>query len=237
MRCESFSMGGLCFGIEPGREVAILFAPADGPRFYRTFFHEFGHAMHFRNAGQNSILLNVEDMAFNEGMAVFYESFVSDPAWVRANFVMSEDDLNEYSRHARYAALAWMRTLLVNVRFEHALYTNTEADPDELFRELQERCGGYVLAPGAEVRWAADQMTISLPVNWHNYVIAELIARQTREYLLARDGALIDNPRVGEYLMTQFYLPGAAKPWPAKIAAATGKALDGDAFFRYLKQV
>jgi hypothetical protein len=237
MRCESFSMGGLCFGIEPGREVAILFAPADGPRFYRTFFHEFGHAMHFRNAGQNSILLNVEDMAFNEGMAVFFESFVSDPTWVKANFEMSNDDLEAYARHARYAALAWMRVLLVNVRFEHALYNNPDCNPDDLFRELQLRCGGFKLAPGADVRWAADQMTISLPVNWHNYVIAELIARQTREVLLARDGTLLDNPRVGEFLMNQYYLPGASKSWPEKVEAATGKPLDGDAFFRYLKQV
>jgi peptidyl-dipeptidase A len=238
MRCDSFSMGGLCFGIEPGKEVAILFAPADGPRFYRTFFHEFGHAMHFRNAGMNSILLNVEDMAFNEGMAVFYESFVSDPLWVRANFEdMSEADAEAYCKHARYAALAWMRTLLVNVRFEHALYAHPERDPDAYFLELQRTCGGFDLPSAASVRWAADQMTLSLPINWHNYVIAELIARQTREFLLARDGALLDNPRVGEFLMNQFYLPGAVKSWPEKVAEATGKPLDADAFFRYLRAV
>lgn len=237
MRCDNFAMGGLCFGIEPGREVAILFAPAAGPRFYRTFFHEFGHAMHFRNAGQNNILLNVEDMAFNEGMAVFYESFVSDPAWVRANFDLSEDDLEAYIRHARYAALAWMRVLIANVRFEYALYSNPEIDADAYFLELQRRCGGFDLPAEAGCRWAADQMTISLPINWHNYVIAELIARQTREFLLARDGQLLDNPRVGEFLMNQYYLPGAVKPWPEKIALATGKPLAGDAFFRYLQTV
>ncbi|MDB5101064.1 MAG: hypothetical protein JWM80_5485 [Cyanobacteria bacterium RYN_339] len=237
MRCDSFSMGGLCFGIEPGKDVAILFAPADGPRFYRTFFHEFGHAMHFRNAGMNSILLNVEDMAFNEGMAVFYESFVSDPLWVRANFDMSADDLDAYSKHARYAALAWMRTLLVNVRFEHALYVNQDMDQDAFFLQLQKSCGGFDLPASAGMRWAADQMTVSLPINWHNYVIAELIARQTREYLLARDGTLLDNPRVGEFLMNQFYLPGAGKSWPVKIEEATGKILDADAFFRYLRAV
>jgi hypothetical protein len=153
------------------------------------------------------------------------------------NFEMSEQDLAAYARHARYAALAWMRTLLVNVRFEHALYNQPEANPDDLFRDLQWRCGGFKLAPGTEVRWAADQMTISLPINWHNYVIAELIARQTREFLLARDGTLLDNPGVGAFLLNEFYKPGAAESWPTKIASATGKPLDGDAFFRYLQQV
>lgn len=238
MRCDSFGMGGLCFGIEPGREVAILFAPAAGPRFYRTFFHEYGHAMHFRNAGQNNILLNVEDMAFNEGMAVFFESFVSDDAWVRASFPdLSEADTQAYLKHARYAALVWMRRLLANVRFEHALYATPDLDADAYYRELQKTCCRFELAPDAGAYWAADQMTLSLPINWHNYVIAELIARQTREFLVARDGALLDNPRVGEFLMTQYYLPGATRNWPDKIAAATGKPLDGDAFFRYLRAV
>lgn len=231
--CENFTMGGLCFGIEPGKEVAILLSPTDGPRFYRTFFHEFGHAMHFRNAGQNSILLNVEDMAFNEGMAVFFESFVSDPDWVRAEFPdLSPPDVEQYIKHARYAALAWMRTLLVNVRFEHALYARPDVDPTAYWLELQRRCGGCQLPDEAGPRWAADQMLVSLPVNWHNYVIAELIAKQTRESVLARDGKLLGNPAIRSYLFENYYLPGANEPWLAKVERATGRPLSADAFFR-----
>jgi hypothetical protein len=37
--------------------------------------------------------------------------------------------------------------------------------------------------------------------------------------------------------MNQFYLPGAVKSWPEKVAEATGKPLDADAFFRYLRAV
>lgn len=235
-QCESFTMGGLCFGIEPGKDVAILLSPTAGPRYYRTFFHEYGHAMHFRHAGQNNVLLNVEDMAFNEGMAVFFESFVSDEEWVSRNFELNARDLALYCRQARFAALAWMRTLLINVRFEHALYTQSDLSPEALYLELQQACGGFELSLEAGARWAADQMLVSLPVNWHNYVTAELIARQTRETLLARDGSLLDNPGIREFLMSRYYLPGATIPWPEKIVAATGKMLDGDAFFRYLRQ-
>lgn len=232
--CDNFTMGGLCFGIEPGKEVAVLISPTNGPRYYRTFFHEYGHAMHFRYVGQNSIFLNVEDMAFNEGMAVFFESFVSDRDWVRANFPeLTDADREQYLKHARYAALAWMRTLLANVRFEHALYARPEIDPDAYWLELQLTCGGFQLPASTAPRWAADQMLVSLPVNWHNYVIAELIAKQTREAILERDGSLIDNPRIREFLFEHYYLPGASLPWMEKVAKATGRPLSADAFFRY----
>jgi peptidyl-dipeptidase A len=192
--------------------------------------------MHFRHAGQHNILLNVEDMAFNEGMAVFFESFVSDPSWVRENLEINEVDQVRYCLQARYAALTWMRTLLVNIRFEHALYTREGDDMDAIYLELQRRCGGFDLPAEAGVRWAADQMIVSHPIYWHTYLIAELIAHQTREAIVAEDGALLGNPRVRSFLMERYYRPGASIPWVKKIEAATGKPLSGDAFFRYLNR-
>lgn len=235
-QCGNFTMGGLCFGIEPGKEVAILISPVNGPRYYRTYFHEHGHAMHFRHAGQGNILLNVEDMAFNEGMAVFFESFVSDPAWVRQNLELSELDQVKYCLQARYASLTWMRTLLVNIRFEHALYTREGEDMDAIYLELQQRCGGFDLPAEMGVRWAADQMIVSHPIYWHTYFIAELIAHQTREAIEAEDGALLGNPKVRDFLMERYYRSGASVPWLEKIERATGKPLTGDAFFRYLSR-
>lgn len=233
-QCGNFTMGGLCFGIEPGKDVAILISPVNGPRYYRTYFHEHGHAMHFRHAGQDNILLNVEDMAFNEGMAVFFESFVSDPQWVSQNLDLSENDQLQYCLQARYAALTWMRILLVNIRFEHALYTREGEDMDALYLALQKRCGGFELPAEMGARWAADQMIVSHPIYWHTYFIAELIAHQTREAILAEDGRLLDNPKVRDFLMERYYRSGASVPWLEKIEKATGKPLTGDAFFRYL---
>lgn len=231
--CESFTMGGLCFGIEPGKTVKILLSPASGPRYHRSLFHEFGHALHFRLAGQGSILLNVEDMAFNEGMAVILESVVGDPAWVQANLKLEGEALEAYATYAKANILAWMRTLIANVRFEHALYARTDENPDEIYLDLQNRLGGYQLPAEVGTRWASDQMLVSLPVNWHNYLIAELIARQSREHL-AKQGPLYDNPAVGTFLREAFYLPGASRPWLDKVASATGSELSPEPFLRFL---
>jgi hypothetical protein len=158
---------------------------------------------------------------------------VSDPEWVRANFPdLSPADVDQYIKHAKYAALAWMRTLLANVRFEHALYARPEIDPDAYWLELQRTCGGFELPTGFGPRWAADQMLVSLPVNWHNYVIAELIAKQTREALLERDGVLLENRAIRGFLFDHYYTPGASEPWLAKVERATGRPLSADAFFR-----
>lgn len=231
--CDNFTMGGLCFGIEPGKTVKILLSPASGPRYHRSLFHEFGHALHFRLAGQGSILLNVEDMAFNEGMAVFLESVVSDREWVAKNVGLEGEALDAYATYAKANILAWMRVLIANVRFEHALYARTDENPDEIYLDLQRRLGGYELPAEAGVRWASDQMLVSLPVNWHNYLIAELIARQSREHL-AKQGELYGNPAVGQFLLEQFYLPGASRPWLEKVASATGAELSPEPFLRFL---
>ncbi|HEY9724298.1 MAG TPA: M3 family metallopeptidase [Oscillatoriaceae cyanobacterium] len=234
---ESMGIGGICFGIEPGTEVAILLSPSSGPRYYRTYFHEYGHAMHFKHAGQGNMLLNVEDMAMNEGMALFFESFVSDPLWVSHNLELEEADQERYCRQGRFALLTWMRALLLNIRLEYLLYTHPERDPDTYYLELQQRCCGFELPAAMATRWAGDQFLVSLPVYWHNYVLAELIARQTRAAIQARDGVLLDNPGVGEFLFEHYYKPGAAVPWLRKIELATGRPLDGEAFFRYFQHL
>lgn len=231
--CDNFTMGGLCFGIEPGKTVKVLISPASGPRYHRSLFHEFGHALHFRLAGQDSILLNVEDMAFNEGMAVFLESVVGDREWVAANLPLEGEALEAYATYAKANILAWMRTLIANVRFEHALYTRPDLNPDEAYLELQRRVAGHELPAEVGLRWASDQMLVSLPVNWHNYLIAELIARQCREHL-TQQGPLYHNPAVGEFLRREFYFPAASRPWLDKVASATGKELSPEPFFRFL---
>lgn len=234
---ENMGIGGLCFGIEPGAEIAILLSPSSGPRYYRTFFHEYGHAMHFRHAGQDGMLLNVEDMVMNEGMALFFESFVSDPHWVRENLDLDEADQARYCRQGRYALLTWMRTLLLNIRMEYLLYTQPERNPEACYLELQRRCCGFTLPEALGTRWAGDQFLVSLPAYWHNYLLAELIARQTRAAILARDGVLLDNPGVGRFLLEHYYRPGAALSWPRKIALATGRPLDGEAFFHHIQNL
>lgn len=233
--CENFPWGGIACGIENGKEVAILMSPIDGPRFWRTLFHEFGHGIHFRLAGQSSLLLNVEEMAFNEGMSMFFESFVADPAWAVPALGFGGAKLSGYLKQARYVCLSWMRQLSAHIRFEHALYTSAPgALPAELFAAITERALGFPVSAEAASRWASDQMLIVNPAYWHTYLTGWMIAYQTRETLTAGGAPLVGNPAVGAFLRERYFEPAAALPWPEKVERATGKPLSGDAFFRYL---
>lgn len=233
--CENFPWSGIACGIENGKEVAILMSPIDGPRFWRTIFHEFGHGMHFRLTAQGSLLLNVEEMAFNEGMSMFFESFVSDPVWAVPALGFTGEKLEGYLKQARYVCLSWMRQLSANIRFEHALYTRREDQrPEALFAGITERALGFPVDAAAANRWAGDQMLIVNPAYWQTYLTGWMIAYQTREALEAAGEPLLGNPAVGAFLRERYFEPGASLPWPEKVARATGKPLAGDAFFRYL---
>ena len=71
---------------------------------------------------------------------------------------------------------------------------------------------------------------------YHGYVLAEMGVHQTREFVLARDGYLVDNPKVGPTLREAYWLPGNSEPFLGLVENLTGKPLTGDAWVNMLKQ-
>jgi hypothetical protein len=57
---------------------------------------------------------------------------------------------------------------------------------------------------------------------YHAYVLAEMAVEQTRAFFAERDGAIVDNPRVGPDLAEAYWRPGNSRGFPDLVAALTG---------------
>jgi hypothetical protein len=68
-------------------------------------------------------------------------------------------------------------------------------------------------------------------------VLAEMAVHQTRAFLTERDGALVDNPKIGPTLREAYWRPGNSEPFLGLVERLTGKPLSGDAWVAMLEQV
>jgi len=71
---------------------------------------------------------------------------------------------------------------------------------------------------------------------YHGYVLAEMAVHQTREFFHARDGFIVDNPKVGPTLRDAYWRPGNSQPFLGLVKALTGKPLSGEPWVATLKQ-
>ena len=71
---------------------------------------------------------------------------------------------------------------------------------------------------------------------YHGYVLAEMAVHQTREYFHAKDGYIVDNPKVGPTLRDAYWRVGNSEPFLGLVEKLTGKALSGDPWVAALEQ-
>jgi hypothetical protein len=64
---------------------------------------------------------------------------------------------------------------------------------------------------------------------YHGYVLADMAVHQTRAFFLARDGHLVDNPRIGPDLRVHYWQPGNSRTFFDFVEQLTGKPLTADA--------
>lgn len=224
--------GGLCFGIKIPTDIRIVFNPRDGHRFYTTLFHEYGHALHGCFINQPSYALKVEVGCFAEGMARIMEHFTSDYEWLRENTSLSDNEIKRFTKAQKALRLLRIRNLIGASVFEYQTYENPDQDLNKLLSKIRAK---YMFVSENETpQWAAQSIYTTHPIYVQNYVLAEMIAAQTIEYLKEKYGNLLNNAQVLKFLKENYYGPGGSVDWPEKVRQATGKKLDVDALVKQL---
>lgn len=215
-----------------------------GHRAMATLFHEGGHAAHFANIDMPSPCFGQEfaptSVAFSETQSMFFDALLDDADW-QSRYALDVDgrpaplELIERAIDAHQPFAAWnVRAMLAVCYGEKALYELaddqlTPARALEVLREIERKL--LLLDDGAPRPILAVPHLLSgdSSAYYHGYVLAEMAVHQTREYFLARDGHLVDNPRIGPELAAQWWRPGNSVSFGEFVLRLTGRELSASA--------
>ncbi|MBI5512153.1 MAG: peptidase M3 [Deltaproteobacteria bacterium] len=222
---------------------AVPGAVGSGLRATETLFHEGGHAAHFANVLSDAPCFAQEfaptSVAYAETQSMFMDALLEDPDW-RRRYLRDPSgrpvpvELLEASVREAQPLRAWdVRAMLTVPMAERRLYQLSDAErtPEAVlqeFRRVETDLQG--LTAGVRPVLAVPHLlTGEASAYYHAYVMAEMAVYQTRAFFLARDGYLVDNPRVGPDLAERYWAPGNAVPFNELLQGLTGSALSADA--------
>lgn len=218
---------GLCLAVTP-RDIRMLGNWSDGHNYYKTAFHELGHALHAAFSDPGSYVLRREPAVFNEAMAELIGYTVQDPAWL-AHAGLTPSEVHSAATNAMGPWFAYLRQRTAHALFEFEAYANPDADLDVINAGLEARVLGCSMDEAP--RWAAEPNAwySRYPVYWQNYVLADVVASQIHHDLRRRFGAVWRNARALEYVREQYWAPGGALDWQEKLHRGTGEGLSSRA--------
>lgn len=219
---------GLTMGLNR-KDIRILGNPTDGYAYYKTAFHELGHALHGALKEVDSLVLLRESSIFTEGIAEIFGYISHHPAWM-AYMGLSDSEIKQAQKGAKGPWFFYLRQRTSFCLFEYEVYKNPEQDIDALFARTE----ADILGGGLNMtsRWAANAWYVNYPVYWQNYVLADVIASQVHHHLDAEVGSLYTSPEAYNFVIQNYIAQGALVPWMEKIERATGKRLSAEALIQ-----
>jgi peptidyl-dipeptidase A len=224
------SQSAYCFPVGAADDIRIGASVADGFQSYSTVFHEVGHALHFSFINQPYYALQRSPSeCFSEAMAIINSYLLYQPEWLGEYAGIPDSLMRSVIAEMKDARIARLRNTLALVYFERELYRTDAEAPAELYWNMMSDMMLYSPQYDSD-SWATVHHYIDKPVYLHNYILGELIAAHTIAYLRKINSSIIGNEKTSEFLMNEYYEPGASLEWFELIENATGEPLNA----RYL---
>jgi oligoendopeptidase F len=220
------------FAIHTPDDIRILANIDKGINYCGTMFHETGHSVQSVFINQPSYLLREYTAGcFNEGMAQIIAGFLYQPEWLKKYTKIPDELIKKIKKMKREDELLSLRSSLLRLNFEYQAYLNPTQDLNKLYWNLYEK---YVLLPGhPEIySWSSLIYYTTHPVYLQNYLLADLIQAQTFAYLKSKNGSMVSNPKIKEFLLENYFKPGASISWDILVEKATGEPLSPKYLFQ-----
>jgi len=234
------SQHAFCFDIDRNKDVRVLCNVRPEEKWMNTMLHEFGHGVYFKYLdSQMPWSFRTPAHTFTtEAIAMIFGRFASNPVWIKDMLGINDKEVEKISETCgkilRLQQLVFSRWSQVMFRFEKSLYENPDQDLNKLWWDLVEQ---YQMIKRPEGRnapdWATKIHIATSPCYYHNYHLGELLASQL--YFTIKDKVLnkpdvemvsfYNEPKVGEFLIKNFFAPGAKYFWNDKIEKCTGEKL------------
>ncbi len=222
------------FGIRPPYDQRVLANLSDGIYSTEVILHELGHALEDAAFAQDRQLFAwSQSGAWTEGMAQTVASLVQDSIWLVSYAHLDPSLASRYLANRREQDIIYLRSELVQLQFELEAYNNPNRDLNQLYWDLVDR---YMYLPRHEdIRpWAAVIHYTTHPVYLQNYLLANMIAAQTLEYVRAQYGDPADNTAFHSFLNQNYFRFGSRYPWQELLERGTGTSLSPKAYERQL---
>jgi hypothetical protein len=220
-----------------------------GYRATTTLFHEGGHAAHFANVDMPAPCFGQEfaptSVGFSETQSMLLDSLLGDADW-QARYARDAAgrampfELVERAVRATQPFAAWSARQMLSVCYgERALYEIPEGEltAERALEELRAVERRLCLLPHGSPRpvlAVPHLLSGDSSAYYHGYVLADMAVHQTRAHFLARDGHLVDNPRLGPDLARVYWRPGNSRGMDEFLGEMTGAPLSAAALAEHL---
>lgn len=232
-------MGGQGIAVRIPDNFKLVVNPGVG---ISTIFHEVGHGLAcVYTEIPSTVLKGYEWVAggtqpvMAEGLAEWSAGIMYNPQWMKKYSDLTDKEIGEkIAAYKKYSPVN-IRFWLYNVWLELEIFNNPDIDVDSLRTKLLKR---YLLVdkPSSRPHEIANSMYVSYPVYNHNYLFAEIIQWQIHHELERRLGAdYLFNPETARLMREYFYRDGEYYHWQEKLGRFTGKGLDIEGYFDWLK--
>lgn len=220
--------------------------------YMNTFLYESGFSAYLKYIDPELpyVLHTPPQFAANDAVATLFSSMSVNPGWLEKVVGISTEEKEKIKvnsmKQLQIEKFVFSRWAQVMYRFEKSLYENPDQNLNKLWWDLVEKYQ-LIQKPGAErdePDWATKTHIVTMPCNYHNYMLGELIASQIYSFinmnLLEGNGGCetkcIDNPEIGKYMIDKLFKPGARYTLTDWLKNATGEGLSPEHFtFQYLK--
>jgi len=225
--------GGI-YRIDIPRDIRVVAALDSGSESLETLFLQAGRGLYAAHIGPGDFLESRPPApCYDWGMGLFIQGLARLDAWRLTYAAIPEPIVGETAARRRFLRLYEFRRMLVDLKFEYEMYKNPTSDLHQVYRELFER---YMMFPYPEnVRQWADHIDyITDPVGLQNRLVGTAIAAQIYHCLMGANGAVLDAPTTGQFLIEKLWRPGGGQSWRELVREGTGEEFNPRYLLEYL---
>ncbi|MCX8057049.1 MAG: M2 family metallopeptidase [Ignavibacteria bacterium] len=229
-----------CISIDRANDVRVLCNVISNTDWMGTLLHEYGHAVYdkFIDRTLPFILRDAAHIFVTEAIAMLFGKFAIHPLWMKFNLGLEDAQVNQFKddsiNFTKMNQIIFARWVFVMYRFEKSLYENPNQDLNALWWELHKK---YLHLNKPENRnkpdWTTKIHIATSPCYYHNYLLGEIFSSQLNQYLHEKilnsndiwTSVLINNKKIGEYLIDNLFRFGSSLHWKEVIKISTEQEL------------
>lgn len=224
---------GFCTNIDRKDDIKIL-VNLDASLFWSTaLLHELGHAVYYKyiNPELPFILRFQSHTITTEAIALFFGRLTKTLEWQKRFLGLNNEQLKDIKpsieKMLERQMLVSARWIITFTFFERELYENPDQNLNKLWWDLVKDIQ-YVNPPEdtSNPDWASKMHFSLAPVSYQDYLLGELTASQLNHFIEKNVSDDLFSPKVGQYLINDFFKHGATLQWNEKIKRATGEYLN-----------